>query len=221
MRQCIMSAIELNVSVECSQELEIGNEGITRQLAGAFKDDLLYKPLRDALKVMGWTGWDIKRVMMGIDNMEEAMGDYITGYIDKFDLSGKKVPYEAINSSIAWRDATLASMFLLDDQRFKKLLKSVKDGQFLPLESESFIDMVGETLTAKEAIAIAKKEIVTFEDYSKFFSKACDNARTLIKAAVKENTGKLPKSFFANHYVGLNGLVAIAAQIRSSIRRAV
>ena len=217
-----ISDVEMyNASLEGIVDDNVSNEGIALQLAGAAKDNLLLVELRDSLKTYGWTGWDVKRVLSGIDSMETAINNFVDGYIDNHNLKGVKVPYDALDSTIAWRDQRLTALFLIDQNRFNKLLKSVKDGSNVPIFGETVIDLAVEVFSATEIRSIVKKEIKEYDDFKKLFSKACENCRTLIRAAVNENTGKLPKAFFANHFVGLNGLVAVASQVRSAVRRAV
>lgn len=217
-----ISDVEMyNASLEGIVDDNVSNEGIALQLAGAAKDNLLLVELRDSLKTYGWTGWDVKRVLSGIDSMETAINNFVDGYIDNHNLKGVKVPYDALDSTIAWRDQRLTALFLIDQNRFNKLLKSVKDGSNVPIFGETVIDLAVEVFNATEIRSIVKKEIKEYDDFKKLFSKACENCRTLILAAVNENTGKLPKAFFANHFVGLNGLVAVASQVRSAVRRAV
>ena len=199
----------------------ISSEGMAMQVGGAIKDHLLWKDIRDSFRVGGWLAWDKRRVFSGIDDMEEAMTDFIQSYIDRYDLSGKKVPYDALDSTTAWRGMSKSALFLIDDKRYKVLKSHVVNGIETLNFNESVMDDLAELLTADEMRVLIRKEIATYEDFIKMYKKACKNARELITLAIKDTTNELPMAFLANHFVGLNGLVILAGQVRSSIRRAV
>lgn len=225
MRQFTMDHISTLEMVDAALEGfcddDIGMEGIIRQVAGGIKDKVILKDLRAALKISGWTGWSVSRMHRGIDALEEAMVNFIDEYIDQFDLKGKEVPSSALDSWLAWDDNRTSSIYLLDKKRFPDVLKSAESGPSWKIFMDAIKTEIHIIFGANEVRDIINKRIKTFEDFKTLFKEACDNCRKLVDVASEDSWAKIPRTLFVGNYLGINGLVAIAGQFRSAIRRAV
>lgn len=215
---------EIDVAFEhfCGDEMDgVGTEGIARQIAGGIKDKLILKDLRNAMKITGWVSWSSKRMLNGIDALEDAMMNFIDEYIEQFDLKGKEVPDSATDSWLAWDDNRTASIYLLDKKKFPDVLEAAKSGPSWKIFVNSIKTEIHIIFGASQVRDVVGDRIKKFEDFKVLFKEACDNCRKLVEVAKEDSWAKIPRTVFTGHYVGINGLVAIAAQFRSAIRRAV
>lgn len=202
---------------------EVSQEGIVRQLGGIVKDQLTLQEFRDAFKVAGWVGWDMKRLSDGIKDIEESVNKFLNDAIKEHDLKGD-VPEKAVDSWIAWSSKHEGTLFLVDDKRFEQLKKSIEDeaGVMANMSFKGFVKQVfKEAHFGTEMREVMKKELKTFDDYTRIFSKSCERTLELLKMVAEKNDGELPKKLAANHYIGVNGLIQMAGQMRSSMRRAI
>ena len=212
---------DVDAALEHYSGSDIGTEGIARQIGGAIKDTVVLKELRQAFKITGWTGWSTKRMLKGIDAVEDAMNNFIDSYIAEFDLKGKKVPDSALDSWIAWDDNRTSSIYLLDNKRFKDVLTAAESGPTWKIFTDSIKTEIHILFGANEVRDIISDRIKKFEDFKSVYQNACANARKLVEIAGEDSWAKIPRTILAGHYVGINGLVVLGSQFRSSIRRAI
>ena len=213
-----------NISLESLEDTNykiISSEGLIRQVLGDMGDAITLKRFRSVLKVTGWTGWDEKRILDGIGNIEREVTDMISQSVRKHDL-GTKVSYEALDSWLATSNVSSSVVLvLLDDSAKKKLLKAVANDQLDLNGYGSFIDGLLEEITGSKVREHMIAKIKTYDDMIKLFKDSCDTCRKIVDISVKANGGKLPKYLVHQSFLGLNALTELALLLRSMVRRAV
>ena len=213
-----------NVSTESLEDTNykvISSEGLIRQVLGDMGDALTLKRLRSVIKVAGWTGWDEKRILRGIADVEREVTDMISQAVRKHHL-GSAVSYEALDSWLATNNVrSSAVLVLLDDSAKKKLLKAVANDQLDLNGYGSFIDNLLEEITGSKVREHMIAKVATYDDMITLFKDSCDTCRQIVDISVKANGGKLPKYLVHQSFLGLNALTELALLLRSMIRRAV
>jgi hypothetical protein len=199
------------LEIERSEEkgTEVLDEGLLDQVAGGIMDAATLRHMRDGLEISKTNG-DPKDFMKSI----KIFADSLVGWIK--DSGVEEIPREAVESWLAHSGVFKGhALFIVDPGAKKELLAASRNGKIGSLHfwKQTKQQYTGsETKKVFSGVKNSGDLIKIVRDSEKFIGD-------MVEAYAKATGGKLSK-LAGNHFMGSNGLTALAQIVKSIIRRA-